>query len=378
MSACSLINPLFIIVTALTLVWTPLPRHTANAASTTQSLVVNRGVVELETGRSADVSVRMAEEIAGLIDDGSTRRVVPVVGKGPLQNLIDLKFLRGIDLAIVPSDALDAAREQRILPEPTSSLTYIAKLHNEEFHLLARGDVTSIAQLNDQTISVGLKGSETSITATRLFALLDIKPRLSNDDEELALRKLRDGEIAAIAFVAAKPAPFFRNLKGGDGLHLLSVPLTQAVTANYAPTRLTTSDYPDLLVADRTADTIAIGNVLMVADVRMLPDRYRNISNFIDTFFTGFPGLLEPGHDPKWQEVNISAEVPGWTRHPIAEQWLQRNTQIAAAPGPEAMKMLFARFIDERRQAGGGGPMSAADKDALFQQFQDWQRGKAR
>ena len=38
----------------------------------------NRGVVELETGGSSGISVRMAEELAALIDDGATRRVLPV------------------------------------------------------------------------------------------------------------------------------------------------------------------------------------------------------------------------------------------------------------------------------------------------------------
>jgi len=70
------------------------------AAPLSDAVVVNRGVVELETGRSNDISVRMAEEIASLLDDGATRRVVPVVGKGPLRNLTDLKYLRGLDLAI--------------------------------------------------------------------------------------------------------------------------------------------------------------------------------------------------------------------------------------------------------------------------------------
>ena len=39
---------------------------------------------------------------------------------------------------------------------------------------------------------------------------------------------------------------------------------------------------------------------------------------------------------------------------------------------------LKSRFVDERRQAIGGGAMSQEDKDALFQQFQSWQRGLAR
>src|SRR3954447_6280631 len=101
---------------------------------TLAAATANRGVVEVITGRAEDVSVRMAEEIAGIVDDGATRRIVPVLGKGSLQNLTDLKYLRGIDLAIVPADALEYAREKRLFPGIEGSLTYIAKLYNRELH----------------------------------------------------------------------------------------------------------------------------------------------------------------------------------------------------------------------------------------------------
>jgi hypothetical protein len=39
---------------------------------------------------------------------------------------------------------------------------------------------------------------------------------------------------------------------------------------------------------------------------------------------------------------------------------------------------MFSRFIDERRLASGGAPMSDQDKAALFQQFQAWRGGQAR
>src|SRR5436189_4075552 len=99
--------------------------------------VINRGVVGIETSGSAGISVRIAEDLANLVDDGATRRVVPVVGKGSLQSLTDLKYLRGIDMAIVQSDVLDYAKEQKLLPGLEASMTYITRLYNEEFHLLA-------------------------------------------------------------------------------------------------------------------------------------------------------------------------------------------------------------------------------------------------
>src|SRR4026209_2154630 len=75
-------------------------------------LAVNRGVVELETARAAGISVQIAEDLANVIDDGATRRVLPVIGKGAVQNITDLKLLRGIDMAIVQTDVLDYARQQ--------------------------------------------------------------------------------------------------------------------------------------------------------------------------------------------------------------------------------------------------------------------------
>jgi TRAP-type uncharacterized transport system substrate-binding protein len=347
------------------------------AAPSADAARVNRGVVELETGGSSETAARIAADIVSIVDDGATRRVVPVIGKGPLQNLTDLKYLRGIDLAIVQADALDYAREQRLLPG-IEALTYIAKLYNEEFHLLARANIKTIADLSNQTVNVDLRGSGTAITASRLFDLLKITATMTNDNQEVALQKLRKGEIGALALVAAKPAPLLRDLKASDGLHLLSIAPTPAVTAAYAPTQITADDYPNLVAADQPADTIAVGSLLMAADLRNVPERYRNVATFVESLFAGFQTLLEPGHNPKWQEVNIAANVPGWVRYPPAEQWLQRNMQVATAPNPEAMKTLFSRFIDERRQAGAGTPMTAEEKENLFQQFRNWQGGQAR
>jgi len=93
------------------------PRPTqAKSAGPLPETGVNRGVVELETGRTAGISVRIAEDIANIIDDGATRRVLPVIGKGSLQNLTDLKLLRGIDIAILQVDVLDYAWQQNLFP----------------------------------------------------------------------------------------------------------------------------------------------------------------------------------------------------------------------------------------------------------------------
>jgi len=359
-------------IVALSALAIPVPALAQQSSST-----INRGVVELETTGSAGISVRIAEDLANLLDDGATRRVVPVVGKGALQNLLDLKYLRGVDIAILQLDVLDYAKEQRVVPG-LDAMTYITKLYNEEFHLLARPEIKAIADLANKKVNVDLRGSGTAITASRLFGALNIAVTATNDSQEVALEKLRAGEIAALAFVAGKPAPLFANLKPGDQLHFISVPFESATGEAYVPARLTTKDYPGLVAQDGPVETIAVGSVLAVADLRQVAERYRNVANFVDAFFTGFQSLLGRATHPKWQEVNISAEVRGWRRYQPAEQWLQRNLQAVAVKNPEDLRVMFSKFIDERRQASGGAPMSGQEKEQLFQQFKAWQGEQAR
>ncbi len=341
-------------------------------------VAVNRGVVELETGRANGVSVQIAEDLANVIDDGATRRVLPVVGKGGLQNITDLQLLHGVDLAILQDDVLNYARQQNMFPGLDFSITYITKLYNEEFQLLARSDVKTVADLANQKVNIGLRGGGTEVTATRLFALLNIPIVVTNDDERAALDKLRRGDIAAMAFVAGKPAPIFRDLIGENNLHFLAIPLNPAVTAVYVPARLTADDYPALIQYNQPIDTIAVGAVLAVANLQPDSDRYRNVVNFVDAFFTGFQSLLTPGHQPKWSEVNIAADLPGWRRFPPAADWLQRNAPSAGAPTEDTLKAIFGRFIEERQQASGGAPLTQQEKNNLFSQFQQWEKGQGR
>jgi len=339
---------------------------------------VNKGVVELETAGSAGISVRMAEDLASVINDGATRRIVPVIGTGSLANLNDLKHLRGIDMTILPIDVLDYAKEQRLFPGIDGSIAYIAKLHNEEFHLLAHREIQSVRDLANKRVNVDLRDSGTAITAGRLFNTLQLPVTMTNDRQEVALEKLKRGELAALAFVAGKPAPFFHNLNGAGGLHFLAVPFNSGLAATYVPTRLTAADYPGLVTPDLPIDTIAVGVVLVVANLEQIPERYRNVGNFVDAFFTGFRSLLEPGHHPKWQEVNISTEIAGWRRYPPAEVWLRRNVEVARPPSPDDLKAMFTQYVDERRRSTGGAPMSQQEKDDLFRQYHRWESGQSR
>jgi TRAP transporter TAXI family solute receptor len=350
------------------------------AASAQQLTVdhVNRGLVEIETGTADGISVKMANDLADLLDDGATRRVLPVMGEGSLQNIVDLKLLRGIDLAIIQADALDYARAQKLM-QGLESITYVARLYNEEFHLLARANIKTVQDLKGKKVNIDVQGAGTGVTADKIFTALGLTVERTRFATSLAVAKLAKGEIDAVAFVAGKPAPVFRNLDGSDGLHFLSLPLNPTIASAYAPTRITSKDYPGLVSAEGPIDTVAVGMVLTAANLQTLSDRYRNVANFVDAFFTQFSSLLEPGHHPKWREVNLAAELPGWKRFGPAEQWLSRNnTVVAKQSTPQDLRQVFERFLEERLRLTGAPTMSQKQKDALFGEFQNWQTSQAR
>ena len=330
-------------------------------------------LIGVETGGSAGITVRLAEDLASLIDDGTTRRIVPMVGQGGVQNIADLLEGRGVDMAFLQMDVVDYARSKKLFPDLETRIGYIAKLNYVEFHLLARPEVVSVADLTGQVVNVGPAAGDTAITAAKLFTLLKMSPILGNDEQGVAIDKLRRGEIGAVAFVGGKPSPLLR-LADTTGLHLVPVPLAQDVVAVYVPSKLTATDYPGLVPRDSPVETVAVATGLFVGPVTAGSDQYRKLANMIDTFFTQFQTLLAPGHHAKWAEVNLSTQMPGWQRFAPADEWLKRNSQVAAG---QDLRMIFLRFLDEREKAAGGQTMSPQQKDALFDQFRRWQSGQS-
>jgi TRAP-type uncharacterized transport system substrate-binding protein len=66
----------------------------------------NAGTVGIISGGADGTYVRIAADLAAVLDDGDSLRVLPILGKGSLQNLSDILVLRGVDVGIVQSDVL--------------------------------------------------------------------------------------------------------------------------------------------------------------------------------------------------------------------------------------------------------------------------------
>lgn len=274
----------------------------------------NQGTVGIMAGGVDGTYIRIAADLMNVLDEGDRMRVVAILGRGSVQNLRDIVLLRGIDIGIVQSDVLAFAKREGLLPGIDRLVQYVTKLYDEEIHLLARAEIASVQDLAGKTVNVDVRGSGTAMTASLVFEALGVNVRIANDPQDLALTKLRNGEIAGMVYVAGKPARLFTGIAPESGLRFVPIPATPALLETYLPSTLTAADYPNLVPAGTEVETIAVGAVMAVYAWQPGTERYRKVSRFVHAFTRRFDEFLRPPRHPKWREVNLAAQVPGWTR----------------------------------------------------------------
>jgi len=195
-----------------------------------------------------------------------------------------------------------------------------------------------------------------------------------------AIVAIQNGEIAATVLVAGKPSPLFDIFRLKGDLKLLPIPYEEALEAEYLPTQFTHADYPTLVPEGEVIETIAVPAVLAVFNWRKGTDRYRRVSMFVEAFFGKFEEFRKAPRHPKWREVVLTANVTGWQRFPVAQEWLDRNaakvSKVAAPPAAapsadaDAQRRTFLEFL--AAQQGGGSAAPLPEQEALFRQFMSW------
>jgi TRAP-type uncharacterized transport system substrate-binding protein len=86
---------------------------------------INAGTVTLVSGGIAGTNVRIASDMGSVLDDGDHLRILPVIGKGPVQNLKDILRLRGVDLGLVQSDSLEILSKENDYADVKTRVAYI-------------------------------------------------------------------------------------------------------------------------------------------------------------------------------------------------------------------------------------------------------------
>jgi TRAP transporter TAXI family solute receptor len=337
----------------------------------------NAATVGVAGGLLSGTYMKFADELAQVLDDGDKLRVLPIVTYGAASNLDDLLYLRGVDIAITQSDVFEYFRTERKIANLEKRVNYIIRLPVSEMHLLARSEIKSIEDLRGKKVSFGPAGSASSLTGTIVFQRLGVQVDQALIDNPTAIQKLQSGEISALVRVIGRPIDFFSKIPPNSGLHFVSIPFSKKFADYYTVGELTHQDYPTLVGEGERVDTIAVPAVLAAFNWQKGSDRYVRVQRFVQALFANWDKFRQPPRHPKWRDVNLAATVPGWTRLGTATEALDQMTaqaEAAAAAHAQANAHAgssdFASFL----AANGGANLNPQQREALFRQFEQWQR----
>ena len=117
-------------------VFTPLTTRWAFPNAET----VNAGTVTIITAPAGGAKSVFAADMARVLDEKDKLRILPILGKGPVQNVIDVLYLKSIDMGLVATDVPEFYKIQ-YGSDITERLRYIMKLYNDEIHIRCRRDL---------------------------------------------------------------------------------------------------------------------------------------------------------------------------------------------------------------------------------------------
>ena len=324
---------------------------------------LNANTIYIIAGSPEETYLDITHDLSVVLNDDSLR-IVPMVGMGGAQNIRDVMYLKGVDIGITTSQMLRYfASTGELTSALDQRLTYITRLYPEEMHVVAGRGVRTIEDLSGKKVNFSEVGSSTQITARDVFGLLGIAVNEVNLTQADAITAIKSGDIAATVAFSGKPAGIFSHVSATDNLHLVEIPYTRTLENIYLPGQLEQGLYPNLIDKGQTVQTIAVDSVLITNNWPPASDRYRRVARFVESLFSRFAQFKKPPRHPKWQEVDLNKELPGWQRFPAAEELLQQ-----------------AKFDEFQTRVRGGNVavQSAADKQRLFREFRDWSQGEGK
>jgi TRAP-type uncharacterized transport system substrate-binding protein len=331
---------------------------------------LNAWTLGLAAGRIEGAPLRFASELARVLDDGDNLRIVPMVTRGPFDNVFDLLYMRGVDMAIVYGDVLDYLKSKPEFSVVSQRVTYLMSLFPSEVHVFVRPEIKSLSDLSGKVVNFNTTGTAAAFTGPIVFKLLGIDVKATFVPHSVAMEKMRQGsDVAATFWVSSKPLAAFLKGKFPAGFKFLPIPYTENLEY-YTPAYLENSDYPDLIAPGERIETVAVPAVLAVYDWPQSTDRYKRLLRLVDYLFDRFERLQkDPGYDGKWKDVNLAASVPGWRRF----RPLQDKVDKVAAPAIAHLDQAQARALVTH-----AAPDDVAEQERLFGRYLEWSRTQGR
>src|SRR5215813_800297 len=165
------------------------PRVPTAAAAGEDSKVseVNNWTVGVAGGFFEGTFIRFAVELGKGLDDGENLRVLPIVSYGGNENVNDLLYLKGVDMAITYVDTFELYKKSGKVRNIEQRVNYISELLVGEFYLYGRPEIKTLKDLEGKTVSLSTKGSSATTTGPIVFKRLGVRPDLVYINNTVAL-----------------------------------------------------------------------------------------------------------------------------------------------------------------------------------------------
>lgn len=355
----------------------PLARPTPAQASAEakRKEAINSWTVGLAAGRTEGAPLQFAAELARVLDDGDNMRVLPIVTRGPFDNIFDLLYLRGVDAAIVYSDILEHFKKNPEVAGIEKRINFLVNLFPSELHVFVRPEIKTLADLNGKPVNFNTQGTAAAYSGPIMFEQLGIKVDAKFVPHTVAMEEMRKSDaFAATVWVSSKPLQPFLKGNFPPGFKFLPVEYNDKLDY-YLPSYLEHADYPALIPEGQRIPTISVPALLAVYDWPAETDRHRRMVRFVDYLIERFPKLqTEAGYHPKWKDVSLAANIPGWQRFKPLQDKLDLISQGGRPALPASGRAAEIDPTLARRQVQRAAPGNAAEQDRLFKQFIEWSK----
>jgi TRAP-type uncharacterized transport system substrate-binding protein len=323
---------------------------------------VNSWTVGIAGGPIDGTFIRFAAELAKALDDGEQLRILPTVTYGAAENVADLLYLKGIDVAITHADVFAEFKKEHKYSNIEKRINYISEMYISEYHFYVRPEIKSLKDLDGKKVGLNVKGSSANMADKMIFERLGIKIEPVFVHHSQAIEQMKTGELAGLVHVVGKPVELFKKEPKDQGFHFLPLEYSDKFADYYLPTTLTSDDYPNLIKPGEKIDTIGVPVVLAVYNWPKGSDRLRRVERFIQYYFARFDTLKKPPYHPKWKEINLSAKVPGWNRFWVAEEAYARWN--STPPDAQASSATLS------------APAKDPQSENLYQEFLAWKKSR--
>jgi TRAP-type uncharacterized transport system substrate-binding protein len=300
----------------------PPPKENTKAPPSPKEKM-NAWTVGLAGGLLEGAPIRLAAEIARVVDDGDNLLVLPIVTRGATENLNSLLYLRGVDMAIINADALEEYKIQ--VPQIQQRISYVLNLFPSELHVFVRPEIKSLQDLAGKKVNFNTQGTAAAYSGPLIFGRLGIDVDKTFIPHQVALQQMKSGDVAAVVFITSKPVDAFLKGRWEPGFKFLPVEYASKFEDYYLPTTLEANEYPGLIQQGERIATIAVPTALVTFNWPPGSNRYQRVARFVDNLFSRIGALQGPGFDPKWKAINLAARVPSLSRFQAAQDWLDRN-----------------------------------------------------